>query len=211
VKQNFERQHSPRSPRASEEIRRDLIVIGASAGGVTALEKLVGTLPSQFAAAVLIVLHLSTAYESRLAKILGRKTLLPVHTGKDGDVIKPGSVYVAPSGRHLMLAGNEIKLEDGPRVNWHKPSVDVLFLSAAEEYGPRVIGVVLTGGQNCGTAGLIAIKRHGGISIVQDPDDAEHPQMPRSAIREADVDYCLPLEKIGPLLSRLGSSMSKKS
>jgi two-component system chemotaxis response regulator CheB len=190
---------------------RDTVVIGASAGGVAALSKLLKGLPADFQAALLIVLHISPTYDSRLANILGRQTALPVSAAEDGQQIQRGHIYVARPGIHLMVEGRRMRLVDGPRINWHKPAVDPLFISAAEQYGPRTIGIVLTGGQSCGTAGLIEIKRRGGISIVQDPADADHPQMPRSAIREAEVDYCLPVGDMASLLTRLVGQPVKRA
>jgi len=182
---------------------RDTIVIGASAGGVQALITLVAALPSNLPAAVFIVLHIPADSPSLLPDILARESGLPVGHAKNNERITPGRIYVAPPDQHLLIERNHIRLVHGPKVNFHRPSIDTLFRSAARWAGPRVIGVVLTGARDDGTTGMRAIKQRGGITIVQDPIEATFPSMPTSVMRDITVDYSLPLRAIGPLLDKL--------
>jgi two-component system chemotaxis response regulator CheB len=193
----------PNGATAPAEIGHDLIAIGASSGGVEALQVLVAALPADLAAAVCIVLHQSPEAPSRLPRILARHAALPVLHAVDGEVIVPGRVYVAPPDHHLLVEIGRLRLTRGPRENRHRPAVDPLFRSVALAYGPRAIGVVLTGALNDGTAGLATIKRLGGIAIVQDPNEALYPGMPASAQRHVAVDYAPPLAEIAPTLARL--------
>jgi two-component system chemotaxis response regulator CheB len=140
---------------------------------------------------------------SALITILDRCGSMPVLEAREGEKVERGRVYVAPSDRHLILNNGEISLSRGPRENRHRPAVDPLFRSAARAYRERVIGVILTGALDDGSAGLFAVKSRGGIAIVQDPHEAVEPGMPRSAIRSVDVDHCVPLAKIPPLLVKL--------
>ena len=180
----------------------DIIVIGASAGGVEAISVLVGELPRELRAAVLIVLHLARG-RSVLPDILTRVGRLPAVHPHDGDRLHYGRIYVAPPDHHLVLQGDVVRTTHGPSENGVRPAVDPLFRSAARAYGPRVIGVVLTGSLDDGTAGLAAIKEAGGIAIIQDPEEAFAPSMPRSAQQYVDVDHVLPLKEIAPLLVSL--------
>lgn len=182
---------------------RDIVVIGASAGGVEALQRLVAQLPKDFPAAVLIVLHLAPGHRSILPAILARASALPAAHAQDGEALAPGRIYVAPNDRHLVVEPGHVRVVHGPRENSHRPAVDPLFRSAAQAYGPRVMGVVLTGALDCGTAGLMTVKARGGLAIVQDPKDAFCPDMPRSALEFVQVDYCVPLAELGGLLERL--------
>lgn len=182
---------------------RDLVVIGASKGGVAALRTLVGSLGADFPAAVLVVQHLSAEYPSQLAEILAREAKLPVGRAVDGEPIRPGRVYVAPPDHHLLVDDGVVRVSRGPKENRMRPSVDALFRSAAFVYGPRVVGVVLTGHLDDGTAGLYAIKDRGGVAVVQSPLDAEAPSMPQNALLYVEVDHVLPLAEIGPALARL--------
>jgi two-component system, chemotaxis family, protein-glutamate methylesterase/glutaminase len=181
----------------------DVIVIGASAGGVQALTKLVADLPRDLPAAVFIVLHISANAPSLLPIILGREAHLPVAHPVDGEEIQRGKIYVAPPDLHLLLEERHIKLVHGPKENLHRPSIDALFRSAARVAGPRVIGVVLTGSLEDGKVGMRAIKQRGGITIVQDPAEAPFPSMPMSVMQAIRVDYSLPLREIAPVLSAL--------
>ncbi len=183
----------------------DIIVVGASAGGVDALPKLIGCLPHDLPAAVFIVLHIAAQGPDLLPEIIQRAASLSVAHGRDGEKIRPGHVYVAPPDHHLQVKGLCVRLSRGPRENFHRPSIDTLFRTAAESYGSRVVGVVLTGSLDDGTAGLHAVKSHGGIAIVQDPKDALVPAMPQSALRNVKVDHCLPLSEIGAVLVRLAA------
>src|SRR5258706_5313299 len=160
---------------------RDMVVIGASRGGLHALSQLLGSLPRDFPAAILVVLHTGPASPRLLAEILGGRTALPVSYARDGDEIRPGHVYLAPPDRHLVVRScGKLGLDAGPKVRHARPAADRLFQSAAEVYGPRVIGIVLTGGDHDGTDGLRAIKAAGGITMVQHPGEAKDPSMPQS-------------------------------
>lgn len=174
----------------------DIIVVGASAGGVEALVKFVSKLPENLAASVFVVLHIPPRNPSMMPAILSRASSLPATHPTDGTHIKRGHIYIASPDHHLLLEEGHIRVIRGPKENRHRPAVDPLFRSAAVVYGPRVIGVVLTGALDDGTAGLLAIKQQGGIAVVQDPNDAIYPSMPRSAIEHVEVDYVLPLADI---------------
>jgi two-component system chemotaxis response regulator CheB len=184
-------------------ITHDLIVVGASAGGVEALMQLARDLPADLPAAVCVVLHIPPDAASALPQILTRVGQLPALHPQDGAALEPGRIYIAPPDLHLLVARGRLHTVHGPRENRSRPAVDPLFRSAARAYGPRVVGVVLTGALDDGTAGLLAIKRAGGVAIVQDPDDALFPSMPSSALRYVPVDYNLPLASIAPTLARL--------
>jgi two-component system chemotaxis response regulator CheB len=160
----------------------DLIVIGTSAGGVEALRELVRELPAELSAAILIVIHIPTHGKSVMPMILNRAgRLLAVHP-QDGQPIQPGQIYVAPTNHHLLVKENAIHLTPGPKENGHRPAIDPLFRTAARYYGPRVVGVILSGALDDGTAGLLAIKQRGGVAVVQDPEEALYDAMPLSAI-----------------------------
>lgn len=182
---------------------RDIIVIGASAGGVQALSTLVADLPKNLPAAVFIVLHIPSNAPSLLPDILERLSTLPVTHAVDGEPIRHGKVYVAPPDQHLLIEGEHVKLVHGPKENLHRPSIDALFRSAARWAGPRVIGVVLTGARDDGALGMRAIKQRGGLAIVQDPLEAAFPSMPLSVLQDVTVDYTLPLGEIAALLNTL--------
>jgi two-component system chemotaxis response regulator CheB len=183
-------------------------VIGASAGGVEALSTIVAGLPADFPASVFVVLHTSPASPSVLAEILDRAGPLTARYAEDRERIAPGRVYVAPPDQHLVIEPTRVRLTHGPRENRFRPAVDPLFRSAAQVYGPRVVGVVLTGSLDDGTSGLWAVKRLGGAAVVQDPREAFAPSMPESALEHVSVDYCLPLREIAPLLVRLANSQA---
>src|ERR1041384_7292509 len=184
---------------------RDIIVIGASAGGVQALSKLVAAFPPDLPAAVFIVLHIPSHAPSFLPDILARDARIPVAHATDREEIREGKVYVAPPDQHLLIEDRHVKLVHGPKENLHRPSIDALFRSAARWAGPRVIGVVLTGARDDGTVGMRAIKQCGGIAVIQDPEDALYPGMPRSALENAQIDFVLPIAEIPPLLVRLAN------
>jgi two-component system, chemotaxis family, protein-glutamate methylesterase/glutaminase len=181
----------------------DIVAIGASAGGVETLIELVGGLPADLPAAVFIVLHIPAHAVSALPRILGRHCELPVEHPEDGTAIKHGHIYVAPPDYHLLVKPRRIRLTRGPSENGHRPAVDPLFRSAARSYGPRVIGVVLSGALNDGTAGLWTIKSTGGLAVVQDPRDALYSGMPSSAIEHVPVDYILPLAEMPSALAKM--------
>jgi hypothetical protein len=157
-----------------------LVVIGASAGGVGALRQLASALPADLPASVLIVLHVG-AHESILPQLIAADCALPVSHAVDGEALRAGTIRIAPPDRHLMVADGRLRLTRGPKENFARPAIDPLFRSAALDFGPKVIGVILTGMLDDGTAGLQAVKAGGGIAIVQDPADAHEPSMPASA------------------------------
>lgn len=180
----------------------DIIVIGASAGGVEAISAVVADLPRDLRAAVLVVLHLSRG-RSVLPEILTRAGSLPAVHPEDGDPVEYGRIYVARPDHHMTIENRRIRIVHGPTENGSRPAVDPLFRSAAREYGSRVVGVVLTGALDDGTAGLAAVKEAGGIAIVQDPEDAFASSMPRSALAFVQVDHVLPLRDISAQLAAL--------
>jgi two-component system chemotaxis response regulator CheB len=181
----------------------DLIVIGASAGGVEAMTELARKLPGDIPATVLVVVHAMSGSRGMLAHILARAGPLPASMAREGDPLQPGQIYVAPPNRHLLVRDGRVELSAGPRENHTRPAIDPLFRTAARAYGPRVVGVVLTGSLDDGTAGLLLIKQHGGLAVVQDPLTAAYPDMPRSAIENVAVDYVRRLEEIPELLVHL--------
>jgi len=181
----------------------DIVVIGASVGGVDAIPCLIRSLPASLPASIFVVLHSAPQGRGLLPEIIRKNSALPVRHAVDGEKILQGHVYVSKPDYHLMLERGRTRVVRGPKENFHRPSIDSLFRTAAECYGPRVAGVVLTGNLDDGTAGLYAVKRLGGVAIVQDPKDALAPAMPNSALRNVKVDHCLPLTLIGSLLVRL--------
>ena len=183
--------------------KRDIVVVGASSGGVEALIELVSGLPEDLPAALLVVVHLLPGSQSALPEILNRSGPLKAVECEDGAPIRAGRIYVACPDRHLLVEDGRARLVRGPKGNRHRPAVDSLFRSVAIEYGPRVVGVVLTGALNDGTVGLRDIKTRGGVAVVQDPDEALFSGMPRSALEHVKVDHCLPLPEIAPLLARV--------
>jgi two-component system chemotaxis response regulator CheB len=192
-------------PEIPPSLTRDLVVIGASAGGVGALRAIVSQLPPRFPAAVLVVLH-TGPYPSRLAQVLDAVGPNPARMAADGDRAKPGLILTAPADHHLLIRDGAVQLTRGAREHHTRPAIDPLFRSAALWGGPRVIGVLLSGRNDDGTAGLQAIKWCGGLAVVQDPDDAEEPVMPRSAVDHVRVDHCVPLARIAPLLVELAAT-----
>jgi two-component system, chemotaxis family, protein-glutamate methylesterase/glutaminase len=177
-----------------------LLVLGASAGGVQALCEVVRALPARLDAAVFAVLHVSPYGRSAMPAILSRSGPLTAVHPADGEAIRPGRIYVAPPDLHMLVERGTVRLSRAASENGFRPSVDVLFRSAARSYGARVVAVVLTGNLDDGTAGLAAVKRHGGVAVVQDPAEADYPGMPASAVRNVDVDYVLPLGEIPDVL-----------
>jgi two-component system chemotaxis response regulator CheB len=180
-----------------------VVVIGASAGGVSALESVVATLPPDFLHPVLVVLHLSPTGESLLPEILEHAGTLRAAAAVDGEPLEAGRIYVASPDRHLMVERDRVRVTRGPKENQFRPSVDVLFRSAAYYYGSGAIGVVLSGSLSDGSSGLWAIRRLGGIAVIQDPDEALYSSMPLNAMRRVDIDYALPAAEMGVLLTSL--------
>lgn len=172
---------------------RDIVVVGASAGGVEALQRLVAGLSPALPAAIFVVVHMPPYQRSELADILAKATALPVVAAKDGAPIVHGKVYVAVPDRHLLFDSDRLRVTRGPKENRTRPAVDVLFRSAAFAFGPRVIGIVLSGALDDGTAGLWAIKDRGGIAMVQSPSEAVFSSMPESALQHVAVDAVLPV------------------
>jgi len=183
--------------------KRNIIVIGASAGGVDALCQLVKGLPKELDATVFVVMHVGA--ESILPGILNRCGTLKAIPAENDSKYGRGRIYIAPFNYHLMIKDSMTVLSRGPRANGDRPAIDVLFRSAAREHRNRVTGVVLTGGLDDGTAGLYNIKARGGVAVVQDPAEAVNPSMPRSALENVDVDFCLPVSQIPDVLVRLAS------
>ena len=183
-------------------VRRDVVVVGASAGGVSALLALCRDLPAGFPAAVLVVLHIGT-HPSTLPALLTSAGHIPAVHPKQGERLRHGTIYVAPPDHHMLVEDGAIRLTRDAKENYARPAIDPLFRSAALAYGPRVIGVVLTGRLNDGTAGLQAVKDAGGVAVVQDPVDAQYETMPQSALRTVPVDCCVPLAHIGETLVKL--------
>jgi two-component system, chemotaxis family, protein-glutamate methylesterase/glutaminase len=182
---------------------KDIIVVGGSAGGVEALKSLVEGLPSDLPAAVFAVIHIPASSAGRLPEILQRRANVRVTWAKDDELIVRGHVYIAPPDRHLVVEDGHVRLTRAPKENHSRPAIDPLFRSAALTYGPRVIGVVLSGRLDDGTAGLWAVKQRGGTTVVQDPGDAAQPDMPRNALEHTAADHVVPCAQLGPLLSRL--------
>jgi two-component system chemotaxis response regulator CheB len=180
----------------------DVVAIGASAGGIQVLLDLVQELPEDFAAAMLVVVHIGTR-KSMLPQLLDRAGPLPAAFAQDGESIVPGRIYLAPPDLHLLVEGSRIALSSGPRENRFRPAIDPLFRSAAQSFGPRVVGIVLSGALSDGTVGLAAIKARGGITIVQDPAEALKSGMPASALAEVNIDYVLTTAGIQRALAAL--------
>src|SRR6476469_2300753 len=183
--------------------RHDIIVIGASAGGVEALINLVKNLPAELPAAIFIVVHIPAHSKSVLPNILTRAGSLRACHPQDGAKIENGEIYVAPPDYHLLVKQGYVTVARSARENSHRPAVDPLFRSSARVYGRRVVGVVLSGALDDGTAGLLAVKQRGGVAIVQDPAEAMFTGMPTSAIENVDVDSILPITAIASRLVSL--------
>ena len=188
----------------------DIIVMGASVGGIDALKTILASLPWDLKASAFVVLHTTEDSPGLLPNILNRGSKIPVLYAAHEMQILPGRVYVAPGGtHHLILERGNVRLWPGPRENRHRPSIDTLFRSAAVAYGARVIGVVLTGNLDDGSAGLADVKKRGGIAIVQDPEDAIAPSMPIAALESTNVDFSLPVAEIGRKLVELVGTGTK--
>ncbi len=185
--------------------RRDLVVIGASAGGVETLKQVVADLPADLNAAVCVVLHIAPESPSALAEILRRSGPLPCHPAREGERLELGQIVVAPPDHHLVIEDRHVHLTLGPRENGHRPAVDVLFRSAAAAGDGRVVGVVLSGTRDDGAAGLATIKANGGATIVQDPEDALYAGMPTSALAHVAVDAVVPSEHVARTIAAMVS------
>ena len=181
-----------------------VVVAGASAGGVEALVQFVGSLPTTIPYAVLVVLHVAPSGTSVLPSILARAARVPVASPGDGDAFRDGHVYVAPPDRHLLVEDGVLRLSQAPRENGHRPALDPTMRSAAEHYGAGAVGIVLSGSRDDGTAGLLAIKEHGGLALAQDPEEAPYDGMPRSAIAHVAVDAVLPVDRMADWILHVG-------
>ncbi|HEX5691248.1 MAG TPA: chemotaxis protein CheB, partial [Roseiflexaceae bacterium] len=184
-------------------LHRDMIVVGASAGGVDALKQLVAQLPGDLAASVFVVLHTSANDPGYLPAILNHAGPLEARLAEHGQPIRHGQIIVARPDQHLLLKNEQVILARGPRENRSRPAIDPLFRSAAAAYSTRVIGVLLSGLLDDGLSGMAAIQRCGGITIAQEPHDATYPDLPRNAIEAGVVDYRMPVAEMGALLSQL--------
>lgn len=182
---------------------RDIVVIGGSSGATAPLKAILGGLPADLPASVFIVLHIPARSVGILATVASASGVLPVRQAEDGMRIEPGHVYIAAPDRHLMLVDGAIRLGRGPRENMVRPAIDALFRSAAIAYGSRVIGVVSSGLLNDGAAGLDAVKRCGGVALVQDPSDSIADEMPLAALEATVADLCIPSARMGDVLSDL--------
>ena len=177
-----------------------IVVVGTSSGGVDALRELTSALPGDFAAPICIVIHTSPDSPGLICELLSRVSRLPVVSPRRLELLQAGKIYVAPPDWHLLVEPAHVRVTKGPKENRFRPAIDPLFRSAARAFGPAAIGVILTGNLDDGTAGLATIKQSGGTAIVQDPSDAVYPSMPESALRHVEVDYCVSLRQIAPLL-----------
>lgn len=183
--------------------RKALVVVGASAGGVEALKRVVERLPADLPAAVCVVLHIAPTSPSALAAILRRAGHLPCHTAVDGALLEPGQIMVAPPDRHLVIEDGHVRLTVGPRENGHRPAIDTLFRTAAEAWDGQVLGVILSGTRDDGTAGLALIKAGGGAAVVQDPEQAMYRGMPASALEHVAVDAVAGTDQLGEAIAAL--------
>jgi two-component system chemotaxis response regulator CheB len=182
---------------------RDIVVIGASAGGVEAIKEIATNLSPKIDAAIFVVVHVSPNSSGLLPNILNRSSVVPAHQAVDGERIENGHIYVAPPDHHMLLEEDIVRVVRGPRHNRQRPAIDLLFRTAAKTFGDRVIGVVLTGFLDDGSSGLLAVKNGGGLAIVQNPEDAEVESMPRSALQRVNADFCVSLKEVAPLINQL--------
>jgi len=183
--------------------KKNIIVIGASAGGFDAIRQLTSALPADLNAAIFIVWHMSPDVRGVLPQVISRQKKLLAVNAADNEPIMLNRIYVAPPDRHMILEEGHVRVTRGPKENRFRPAVDPLFRSAAYIYGARVIGIVLSGALDDGTAGLWTVKNRGGTAIVQEPNDAEIPSMPENALEYVDVDYKVPVSEMAALLARL--------
>ena len=188
----------------SERIKRDIIVIGASAGGVETLMELFASFPPRMAAVVCVVLHRSPE-KGELAHVLGRRSALPVIEPERETALNAGRIYLAPPDHHVLLTSRGIAIQRGPKEHSTRPAIDVLFRTAAVAHGPRVVGVLLTGAGEDGVSGFIAISKASGVTLTQDPDEAYMPYMPLNALKMDDVDGVLRIKEMAPTLTALAA------
>ena len=183
--------------------KKDIVVIGASAGGLEALRELVSRLPADLQASIFVVWHTAPSVRTILPAVLARSGSLPAKLAVDRESIEPRRIYIAPPDHHMLLERGFVRITKGPKENRFRPAVDPMFRSAAYVYSTRVIGVILSGGLDDGTAGLWTVALRGGTTIVQDPEEALIDSMPLSALRSVDVDYRARIADIASLLVRL--------
>jgi two-component system chemotaxis response regulator CheB len=188
----------------------EIVVVGASTGGLKALQLLLSELSPGFPLPIVIVQHRGKDSESGLCEFLARYSRLPLAEPEDKESIVAGHVYLAPNDYHLLIEEKCFALSIDSPVAFARPSIDLLFESAADEYGDRAIGMILTGANTDGARGLAKIKSRGGVALVEDPEEATFPEMPRAAINGSKVDWILPLHRIAPLLEQLGNPTAKQ-
>jgi two-component system, chemotaxis family, protein-glutamate methylesterase/glutaminase len=186
-------------------MQKDIVVIGASAGGFEAFKKIIAGLSPDFNASIFIVWHMSPDIRGILPDVLNRLNKIPAAHAYNNEPIQARRIYVAPPDHHMLLEEGKVLVTRGPKENRFRPAVDPLFRSAAYTYGNRVIGVILSGALDDGTAGLWTVKHYGGTAIVQDPTDAEVPSMPENAMRQVKIDYCVGISELPQLLVRLST------
>src|SRR5438270_2743757 len=186
---------------AQATVRRDHVVVGGSAGAVEAFIRLSGRLPRNLPAAVFVVIHVSSLYRSHLPEILERRGPLPAAHAKDLDRPRAGHIYVAPPDAHLVLEDGRMRLSRGPRENAVRPAIDPLFRSAAHTYKERVVGLILSGTLDDGSLGLLEVKAHGGLTLVQEPSDAAYPEMPRNAIQTCNPAHVATVPELAALVA----------
>ena len=201
-----------KQPKSSQTgATRNIIVIGTSAGGLEALDHLLGQLPTDIPASLFIVQHMAPDNTGvALLHRLGKHRAFQCALAVNGERFQRHRVYICPPDYHLLIKKQHLLVTKGARENRYRPGIDPLFRSAAATHGPQVIGVLLTGMLDDGTAGLLAIKRSGGITVVQDPHDAAYPDMPQSALNNVSIDHCLPIAEMRTLLERLAKEHPAK-
>jgi len=192
-------------------VRLEIVCIGTSAGGVEALQKLIAALPPDFAPAILIVQHFPESSTSVMPHILGRANQIPAKHAESGETIRAHQIYIAPPGKHMLVRDGHILLVRGPKENSSRPAIDPLFRCTAWCYGEHCAAVLLSGLLDDGTIGMVRIKRYGGLTIVQDPNEASYPDMVRNAMAQVDVDHVLPLNGIAELLAKLANPAANPS
>jgi two-component system chemotaxis response regulator CheB len=185
------------------ESTRDIVVVGASLGGFEALRRLTAEIPAGFPGSLFVVQHIGPDAPSLLDRLLARTSKLPVSWAQDREQFAPGTVYIAPPDHHLLFEDGLLRLNRGPRENAVRPAIDTLFRSAAATHASRVVGVILSGLLDDGAAGLLAVHRAGGVTVVQHPEDAQFDEMPLSALMHGPIDHILPLAEIPALLDQL--------
>ena len=196
--------HSPGTSTASAAEgalgKYGVVAVGASAGGLKSLFKLLGPLPAAFPVSILVVLHMSPEHPSHLAEVLGRKVALKVRQASDGELMSPGTVYVAAPNRHLVAEPSRVRLLETPTVHYSRPSIDLLFGSVAVSFGARSVGIILSGSGRDGASGVSSIKMAGGVTMAEDPSKAEFSAMPYAAVATGCVDIVLPLSRLAASL-----------